>query len=284
MTNYTLPPQTHIGTVALAVANLERSLSFYQHNIGLKLHRQEEDTAWLGVGGPDLLELQELPGATAVPRATGLYHFALLTPSRLELAKILKHLIETETRLGGFSDHHVSEAIYLSDPDGNGIEIYRDRPREEWEVKDGVLQIVTAPLDIDGILAELSGAETWDGLHPDTVMGHIHLQAAHLRPTEAFYTNVLGFDFIARYGTVASFVSAGGYHHHIGMNTWAGVGAPPRPENAVGLRWYTIQLPTQTALEEVAARVRESGTAVTQNDAAYFLQDPSRITIRLAAA
>ncbi len=284
MTNYTLPSQTHIGTVALTVTNLARSLSFYQYNIGLKLHRQDGDTAWLGTGGSDLLELKELPGATAVPRATGLYHFALLIPSRLELAKTLKHLVETETPLGGFSDHEVSEAIYLSDPDGNGIEIYRDRPREEWEVKDGTLQIVTSPMDIDGVLAELSGGETWDGLHPDTVMGHIHLQVAHLRPSEAFYTNVLGFDFIARYGTAASFVSAGGYHHHIGMNTWAGVGVPPRPADAVGLRWYTIQLPTPAALEEVVARVRESGTAVTQNDAGAFLQDPSQITVRLIAA
>ena len=282
MTTYKLPPQTQIGTVALAVANLERSLTFYQRNIGLKLHRQSGDTAWLGVGGPDLLALQELPGATAAPRATGLYHFALLTPSRRELAKTLKHLIETETPLGGFSDHQVSEAIYLADPDGNGIEIYRDRSRAEWEVKNGVLQIVTSPLDVEAVLAELDGTETWRGLHPETKMGHIHLQVAHLRPSEAFYTDVLGFDFIARYGTAASFVSAGGYHHHIGMNTWAGVGQPPRPADATGLRWYTIQLPTQAALEEVAARVRETGTAVRQTESGTFFQDPSQINIRLA--
>ncbi len=282
MTTYKLPPQTQIGTVALAVANLERSLTFYQRNIGLKLHRQSGDTAWLGVGGPDLLALQELPGATAAPRATGLYHFALLTPSRRELAKTLKHLIETETPLGGFSDHQVSEAIYLADPDGNGIEIYRDRSRAEWEVKNGVLQIVTSPLDVEAVLAELDGTETWHGLHPKTKMGHIHLQVAHLRPSEAFYTDVLGFDFIARYGTAASFVSAGGYHHHIGMNTWAGVGQPPRPADATGLRWYTIQLPTQAALEEVAARVRETGTAVRQTESGTFFQDPSQINIRLA--
>lgn len=277
-------PQTHIGLVSLAVSDLGRALRFYQHNIGLTLHQQEGDEAYLGVGNDDLLHLKELPGATAVPRAAGLYHFALLVPSRLALAKTLKHLIETQTPLGGFSDHHVSEAIYLSDPDGNGIEIYRDRPREEWQVKNGILQIVTAPLDIDDVLRELNGSETWDGLAPGTKMGHIHLQVSHLRQAEAFYTKVLGFDFVARYGRAASFVSAGGYHHHIGMNTWAGTGASPRPATAVGLRWYSLQLPNQAALAEILQRLQESGTAVSQDESGYFLQDPSQITIRLRAS
>lgn len=277
-------PQTHIGLVSLAVSDLGRALRFYQHNIGLTLHQQEGDEAYLGVGNDDLLHLKELPGATAVTRATGLYHFALLVPSRLALAKTLKHLIETQTPLGGFSDHHVSEAIYLSDPDGNGIEIYRDRPREEWQVKNGVLQIVTAPLDIDDVLRELNGSESWDGLAPGTKMGHIHLQVSHLRQAEAFYTKVLGFDFVARYGRAASFVSAGGYHHHIGMNTWAGTGASPRPATAVGLRWYSLQLPNQAALAEILQRLQEAGTAVSQDESGYFLQDPSQITIRLRAS
>lgn len=277
-------PQTHIGLVSLAVSDLGRALRFYQHNIGLTLHQQEGDEAYLGIGNDDLLHLKELPGATAVPRAAGLYHFALLVPSRLALAKTLKHLIETQTPLGGFSDHHVSEAIYLSDPDGNGIEIYRDRPREEWQVKNGILQIVTAPLDIDDVLRELNGSETWDGLAPGTKMGHIHLQVSHLRQAEAFYTKVLGFDFVARYGRAASFVSAGGYHHHIGMNTWAGTGASPRPATAVGLRWYSLQLPNQAALAEILQRLQEAGTAVSQDESGYFLQDPSQITIRLNAS
>jgi len=277
-------PDTTIGAVALAVADLGRSLAYYQEVIGLRLHRQEAGTAYLGVGGPDLLILTEKPGARAVRGTSGLYHFAILTPSRLDLAKSLRRLAETGTRIGGFADHAVSEAIYLSDPDGNGIEIYRDRPREAWPYRDGQLQMTTEALDVEGVLAELEGkAWSWNGLHPDTTIGHIHLHVGDLEAAEAFYTQVLGFDLITRYGPSAGFVSAGGYHHHIGFNTWAGVGAPLPPADAAGLRWYEIRLPNAAEVEKVVGRVRQAGLPVDEQGDGFLARDPAENGIVLTS-
>ncbi|HEX6385964.1 MAG TPA: VOC family protein [Anaerolineae bacterium] len=277
-------PDTSIGAVALTVADLGRSLAYYQEVIGLRLHRQEEQTAYLGVGGPDLLILTERPGARAVRGTTGLYHFAILTPSRLALAKSLRRLAETGTRIGGFADHAVSEAIYLSDPDGNGIEIYRDRPREEWPYRNGELQMTTVALDVEGVLAELEGKPwSWNGLHPDTTIGHIHLHVGNLEEAEAFYTQVLGFDLVTRYGPSAAFVSAGDYHHHIGFNTWAGVGVPPPPDDAAGLRWYEIRLPSAAERDRVVARVREAGLAVGERPDGFMVRDPAENGILLTS-
>src|SRR5262249_53780909 len=159
-------------------------------------------------------------------------------------------------------DHLVSEALYLDDPDGNGIEIYRDRPRAEWPRSGGRIRMATDPLDLDGIVAELDRDDRpWDGLAPATVIGHVHLHVADLRAAEAFYHGVLGFDIITNYGGSALFVSAGGYHHHLGLNTWAGVGAPPSPADAAGLRRFAVVLPDPGALEQVAARVRQASIA-----------------------
>ena len=175
LTAMSLPHQTTIGAVALTVSDLERSLAYYQNNLGLALQRRENNTAWLGARQSEskhrpFLILTEQPGARHPGRTTGLYHFAILTPSRLALAKTLRQLAGTKTPVSGFADHGVSEAIYLSDPDGNGIEIYHDRKREEWPSENGALQMVNAPLDLEGILAELQGKdEPWTGLHPDTV-------------------------------------------------------------------------------------------------------------------
>ena len=277
-------PDTTIGAVALTVADLGRSLAFYQDVIGLRLQRQEDGTAYLGVGGPDLLILKERPGAQAVRGTSGLYHFAILTPSRLALAKSLRQLVETGTRIGGFADHAVSEAIYLSDPDGNGIEIYRDRPRQEWPYRNGELQMTTEALDVEAILAQLEGKEwSWNGLHPDTTIGHIHLHVGDLDAAEAFYTQVLGFDLITRYGPSAGFVSAGGYHHHIGFNTWAGVGVPPPPAGAAGLRWYEVRLPNTAELDKVAARLQQAGLPVSEEEDGFMVRDPAENAILLTA-
>ncbi len=188
MTAHTIHPDTHLGYVHLTVANLERSLAFYQDRLGFQLRRRSGQTAYLGAGGPDLLLLTEQPGARQVSRVTGLYHFAILTPSRVALAQSLRRLAETRTPVQGFSDHGVSEAIYLADPDGNGIEIYRDRPRSEWPWENGQLAMVTDPLDVEGILAELGPQpEAWPGLSPQTTLGHIHLHVARLKEAEAFW-------------------------------------------------------------------------------------------------
>jgi catechol 2,3-dioxygenase len=275
-------PNTQIGLVSLTVADFGRSLPYYIQNIGLKLLSREDNVALLGAAERPLLELVEKPGATLPRGTTGLYHFALLVPSRLELAKTFKNLVDTETPLGGFSDHSVSEAIYLSDPDGNGIEIYRDRPRDEWPWQNGRLQMNTLPLDLQSLMGELNGrSPQWQGIHDGTKMGHIHLHIRNVDEAEQFYCDILGFDRIMRYGPSAGFVSAGGYHHHIGLNTWAGAGAPPPPATAAGLRSYQIILPSQTALDVVVQRLKENALAHEPQDSGIALQDPSKNNLLL---
>ncbi|HLF87783.1 MAG TPA: VOC family protein [Anaerolineales bacterium] len=284
-----LPHQTTVGAVALTVSDLERSLAYYQNNLGLALQRRENGTAWLGAWQSDakhrpFLILTEQPGARHPGRATGLYHFAILTPSRLALAKTLRQLAETKTPVSGFADHGVSEAIYLSDPDENGIEIYRDRPRGEWPFENGKLQMVSDPLDLEGILSELQGKdEPWTGLHPDTVLGHMHIHVANLPEAVQFYRDVVGFDLMQYFGNSAGFLSAGGYHHHLGVNTWNGVGAHPPPPGSVGLRWYTIILPNQEELDRVADRLKTSGTPIEERAEGLFFRDPSQNGVILTA-
>lgn len=278
-------PDTTIGAVTLTVRNLERALAFYQDSIGFRLHGRQENVAMLGAGERDLLVLRGESGARpASRRHTGLYHFAILTPSRRHLARSLRHLIDSGVRPQGFADHLVSEAVYLSDPEGNGIEIYRDRPREEWVYEDGVVQIDTIALDVQGVLDELQGdQEPWTGLDGRTTMGHIHLQVADLEETEAFYRDELGFDLVTRYGPSASFFSAGGYHHHIGSNLWHSAQSGPPPDGSAGLHHFEILLPDEEALAEVVARVGEAGREPEQREDGVFLRDPSGIGVLLTA-
>jgi len=278
-----IDPDASLGVVHLTVSDLDRSLSYYQKSIGLNHHRTVNGTAHLGCGERDLLLLTEKRGARLAHRVSGLYHFALLLPSRLELGKTVRHLIDNSTHISGSADHAVSEAIYLSDPDGHGIELYRDRPRAEWVYEDGSLRINTEPFDADGVLGELRKGEiSWAGLHPDTVMGHIHLHVGDLVTSEEFYVNVLGFDLIARYGSSASFVSAGGYHHHIGMNTWAGQGAPPPPQDALGLRYYSLRLPDPESLSRVTRRLQAAGVGITEGSEGLMINDPSENRVLLS--
>jgi catechol 2,3-dioxygenase len=278
-------PKTQIGLVSLTVADFDRSLHYYTRNIGLKLLNRQDQVAILGTAERPLLELIEKPDATLPRGTTGLYHFALLVPSRLELARTFKNLVDAETPLGGFSDHSVSEAIYLSDPDGNGIEIYRDRRREEWPVQNGRLQMNTLPLDLQSLIGELNGkSREWHGLHDGTKMGHIHLHIRNVDEAEAFYCDILGFERIMRYGPSAGFVSAGGYHHHIGLNTWAGKGAPPPPEGSAGLRYFQILLPSQDALTAVEQRLMENSVSYEQKDGSLTVQDPSKNNLLLIAS
>jgi len=234
-----LPADAHIGQVSLTVSSLEQSRLFYTDVLGFEAdgHRLRPP------GGRTLIELHERPDAIRRPRrSTGLYHFAILVPSRAALGRSLRRLVDKRYALTGASDHLVSEALYLDDPDGLGIEIYRDRPREEWQrLADGQLAMATDPLDMQGVHDE-PGAETpWNGLESGTVMGHVHLHVPHLDSAESFYCGRIGFEPMLRRYPGALFVAAGGYHHHLGLNTWIGVGAPPPPENAVGLRSFTIE-------------------------------------------
>jgi catechol 2,3-dioxygenase len=234
-----LPADAHIGHVSLTVSNLDRSLNFYRDILGFV----ELQPGRLGPqGGRVLIELHERTDAIAKPRrSSGLYHFAILVPSRAALGRSLRRLTEKQWSMSGAADHLVSEALYLDDPDGLGIEIYRDRPRDAWRVANGELAMATDPLDLQSIYEE-PGAETpWHGLEAGTVMGHVHLHVPHLDTAESLYCDRIGFDPVVRRYPGALFVSAGGYHHHLGLNTWVGVGAPPPPENAVGLRSFTIE-------------------------------------------
>jgi catechol 2,3-dioxygenase len=275
-------PATTLGYVHLTVSDLDRSLAFYQDVMGFKLQMRQNGTAHLGAGGPDLLVLTGQPGARRAHGTTGLYHFAILVPSRLELARTLRRLGESRWPLQGFADHLMSEAIYLADPDGNGIEIYRDRPRAEWPRRNGRLQMAVDPLDVDGVLAELAGHDQpWTGLNPQTVLGHVHLHVADLEKARAFYCSVLGFDLILNYGGSASFVSAGGYHHHIGLNTWAGVGAPPPPPDSVGLRYFVVRLLDSAEMGKVADRVQDAGLRLEEQEPGLFVRDPSQNGVML---
>lgn len=271
-----LPAQTHLGRVALSVADLDRSLAYYQTRIGLHLLQRTEATAVLGTPQHELLVLHAQPGVRPARGMTGLYHFALLLPSRLALAHTLRRLLYTETPISGASDHAVSEALYLTDPDGHGIELYRDRPREEWPYANGRLNMVTEPFDVEGVLAEVPAAAAIPSRLPDaTVMGHVHLHVADMPATIAFYRDTLGFELMARYGSAASFLAAGGYHHHLGVNTWAGVGAPPAPPDRARLLWYEIVLPDETSVDTLAGQLAEMGMAEERNGRTLHLQDPA---------
>ena len=262
----TLPSDAHIGQVSLTVRDLDRSVRFYRDVLGCHESKRAGRTSWLGpAGGRTLLELHENQGAIPKPRRSGgLYHFAILVPSRAALGRSLRRLADQRWPMTGASDHLVSEALYLDDPDGLGIEIYRDRPREEWPMSNGQLLMATNPLDLPSLIDEPGEEAHWGGLEAGTVMGHVHLHVPHLAAAEAFYCGEVGFAPTLRGYPGALFVAAGGYHHHLGLNTWAGVGAPPPPEQAVGLRSFTID-----------AR----GLQDTE-----MVDDSTRVTVRLCAS
>jgi catechol 2,3-dioxygenase len=278
-----IDPKTTIGAVHLTISDLDRSIAFYTDRLGFRVHRRDGETAALGAGGLDLLVLVQAPGAPRVRGTTGLYHFAILVPSRADLARSLRRLAETDTQLQGVADHGVSEALYLPDPDGNGIEIYRDRPRTEWPIHDGQLQMTTDPLDLNDLAtAARPGSGPVHVLAPDTVIGHVHLHVRNLADAEAFYVGVLGFDLMQRFGSSALFVSAGGYHHHIGLNTWAGIGAPSPPPGAIGLQHFIVRFPTVTVREEIVARVTAADIPIGPHEGGALVRDPAGNTILLS--
>jgi catechol 2,3-dioxygenase len=240
-----LPADTAIGAVHLIVRDLDRSVAFYERTIGFERTGGEPGIERLGAGGKTLLVLHGEPEAPPrPPRTTGLFHFAILVPTRPELARSLERLVGNGWRLTGASDHLVSEAVYLNDPDGIGIEIYRDRPRDEWEHEGDQIRMATLPLHLDSIMAELSSSDEATATIADgTRIGHVHLNVANIAESERFYCDELGFDVTARGYPGALFVSAGGYHHHLGLNVWNGEGAPPPQTGAIGLERYEIMVP-----------------------------------------
>ena len=275
----TIDPATSLANVELVVGDLDAEASFYRNAIGLRELRRANGVAELGAPDDDiaLVTLIEDPDAPLRPRGTtGLFHLALLVPDRTELARALNRVTATGHPFTGASDHLVSEALYLNDPEGNGIEIYRDRPRKEWPRAEGQLQMATLPLDLEGVLASGPAGDAGEGMAAGTTLGHMHLQVASIPAADAFYTDGIGFDPTVRGYPGALFVSAGGYHHHIGLNTWAGEGAPPPPLGARGLRSYTIVLPDELALEATLAAAAAAGIEAGEHESGRsIVTDPS---------
>lgn len=284
-TSPTLAPSTTVGAVHLTVSDLDASVSYYRTAVGLELMDRQPGRASMGAGGRELLVLYEVPGARSSAGHTGLYHFALLVPHRAELAQWLAHAAADRVPLTGLSDHYVSEALYLRDPDGHGIEIYWDRPREMWEGEVGQ-RMTTLPLDVDDLLRELDDAELepFERLPAGTAMGHVHLKVARVDDTVAFYRDLLGFGLTAQLGPQAAFFAAGGYHHHVGANTWESGGASPPPAGSAALRHATIVLPDASERDRVLARLDAGGHAVTDSEHGPAVDDPSGNTLVLETA
>ncbi len=279
-----IPATITMGPVHLTVAELERSLRYYRDSVGLDVRDQGAGRASLGAGDAELLVLVEEPGARPAPRNTGLFHFALLVPARADLARWLAHAARERVPLAGMSDHYVSEAVYLGDPDGHGIEIYADRPRAVWEGQ-VMARMTTEPLDVSGLLAELDDPATapFEGLAAGTVMGHVHLQVASTEDAVVFYRDVLGFDVMAEFVPSAAFFGAGGYHHHVGANTWRSRGATPPPHGSAALRHATIVLPGAADRDRVAARVAAAGQEPEDVEGGVRVHDPSGNALVFAA-
>ena len=281
-----LPPDTRLGHVRLRVRDLDNALDFYQLILGLRVIERDGDVASLSASGapPALLVLEGRPDALPRPyRSTGLYHFAILLPDRRALAQALLRLARRRWPLQGASDHLVSEALYLADPEGNGIELYADRPRSAWQIRpDGEIAMATEPLDVDALLREAGPAYDDDAtMHPGAVIGHVHLNVSDLGAAESFYRGVLGFDVTTRSYPGALFLAAGGYHHHIGTNIWAGRGAPRPPEGAAGLVHFEVIVPQEAAREAVLARARDAGAPVEPVNGGVRITDADGINVVL---
>jgi catechol 2,3-dioxygenase len=278
----TLPAALRLGPTYLTVMDLDRSVPFYEDAIGLQLHRREDGVAALGAGGEDLLVLVEQPDAVRAGRHAGLYHVALLSPSRLELGRAVKRLMVARTPISGASDHGISEAIYLSDPDGNGLELAADRPRDRWGDLSDPSAIGPAPLD----LPDLLGLVDDEPVHPQAdgglVVGHLHLHVGDVERGLLFYRDVLGFEPMTVFPS-AAFVAAGGYHHHVAFNTWRGEGVGPAPANAAGLRHWTVVI-DEPALAALRERVVAAGLESEQRADGLLLHDPWRNAVLFTSA
>jgi catechol 2,3-dioxygenase len=284
-TTASLHPDTTLGPVTLAVADLDRALNFYAGVLGFRIGERTESAATLAAGDATVLTLQHKPGARPQPaRSTGLYHVAILLPTRADLARTIMVIAQRGYPMQGYADHLVSEAFYLADPDGNGLELYRDRPRDEWPYDNGELRMASDPIDMDDFFGTLKGDPTpWDGMPAGTRIGHMHLRVGDVPRAAAFYTDLIGFDFIVNWPS-AAFVSAGGYHHHLGMNAWQSMGAGAPPADSVGLVEWTVILADPADRERLISRLDASETVYTRDGDAIRVADPWGTTVRVTLA
>jgi catechol 2,3-dioxygenase len=286
-TEFSIHPKTLIGHVSLTVADLERQIEFYQKVIGLQVQARSGNTASLGAGKHELLRLTELPAAGRRRGTTGLYHFAILLPDRRELARAIGRLFAL--RYQNYpTDHIMTKTTYLDDVEGNGIELYAESPEDgTWSMAngqyvtrraDGSLSDGREPLDVEALLKNLKEDDKLDApMRPETRVGHVHLHVRNIEEAVDFYHRVIGFDVMGIAKPFRrAFVSAGGYHHHIGLNTWQGEGAPPPAPNSLGLRYFSVALPNQDELQRVLARIQEAGVATEKTEAGVLLRDPSQ--------
>jgi catechol 2,3-dioxygenase len=281
---YRLPESTHLGRVRLQVADLDRSLAFYEEVLGMRVIKRDSESASLGSHGDDheIVHLHRLSSARPVPRRglLGLYHFAILLPDRASLGRFIAHLGEIGA-YAGMSDHFVSEAVYLTDPDGLGIEVYADRPRDAWRYDERQLYMTTNHLDVDDVVRSAGGTR-WTGMPPGTVLGHVHLYVDDIAKAEAFYHNALGFDKVVWSYPGALFMSAGGYHHHLGTNTWAR-GAPAATNEDARLLEWEVVVPSSKDADEAAKHVEAAGYEVNAANGDWMLTDPWGTSLRLVA-
>ena len=279
--SHRLPAETRLGPVRLQIADLERSIDYYERVLGLRVAQRSEGAVALAAEDDAVLvELRELPGAVPVPRRgrLGLYHFAILVPDRAALGRFVTHLAGLGV-YAGMSDHLVSEALYLTDPDGLGIEVYADRPRDEWRHEAGQIAMTTEPLDVANLVAA-AGDAPWTGMPAGTVIGHVHLHVGDIDAAAAFYDAGIGFDRTVWNYPGALFLSAGGYHHHLGTNTWAR-GAAPAAENDARLLEWTIEVPEVAAVESAARSITGAGYAVERDGADVLTADPWGTHVRV---
>ncbi|HEX5073780.1 MAG TPA: VOC family protein [Gemmatimonadaceae bacterium] len=284
--HFRLPPATHIGVVRLQVADIARSLAYYERVLGFRVVRRGDSVAVLGSAGDDspIIELRERPGARPHPRRgqLGLFHFAILLPDRPSLGRFLRHLSDIGA-YAGMSDHLVSEALYLTDPDGLGIEVYADRPRADWRYAGRELQMATIPLNVQDLVAA-AGSERWAGMPNGTRIGHVHLHVGDLDRAAAFYHDALGFDKVVWSYPGALFLSAGGYHHHLGTNTWAAGAQAATDEDARLIEWELV-MPDAASVSAAAGSVEAAGGTVERSkDGTVLAHDPWGTAVRLVAA
>ena len=282
MSKFHEKPNIFVNHIVLKVMDIKRTVEFYTEIMGFKiLDRREKEVILTADGVNPIVTIIEPNNAIPkLPKRTGIYHFALLLPSRFHLGLFLKHLREKSYPIIGGAHHGVSEAIYLEDPDENGIEVYRDIDSEEWKRKGNQVEMVTNPLDYDSIILD-AGEEKWDKIPKETIIGHIHLHVGDLDEAKKFYCDGLGFDLVMKMANSALFISSGGYHHHIGLNIWNGKNALALPDNAAGMKYYTIIFPDIDVRENIVNNLSNLGYEIIEEDNNIFTKDPSNNLIKL---